>query len=68
MEETSTDQMDQDIATLRAHADEWAKLPLKEKIAMGERLIQGTYDVAERQVARAIEAKRIPKGSPLVGE
>lgn len=63
-----TKELDQKIATLRDHATEWAQLDLKEKIAMGERLMKGCYDVAERQVAAATRAKHIPKDSPLVGE
>ncbi len=68
MEETTPQQMDQDIATLKAHAQEWADLPIEQKIAMGKRLIEGNYKVAKRQIAAAIKAKKIPEDSPLVGE
>jgi acyl-CoA reductase-like NAD-dependent aldehyde dehydrogenase len=63
-----TAELDKKIATLQAHKDEWARLDLREKIAIARRLMQGFYKVGERQVAKAIEAKRIPADSPLVGE
>ncbi|MEC9397718.1 MAG: aldehyde dehydrogenase, partial [Myxococcota bacterium] len=60
--------LDKKIARLREHATEWARMPIEEKIAMGRRLMDGNYKVADRQVKRAIEAKKIPASSPLVGE
>ena len=68
MRDSTHEELDEKIATLSEHATEWARLPLKEKIALGERLLEGNYRVAERQVEAAIVAKRIPKDSPLVGE
>lgn len=68
MEESTHAQLDERITTLKAHADEWATLPIEDKIAMGKRLIEGNYKVAKRQIAAAIKAKRIPADSPLVGE
>ena len=60
--------LDKKIETLRDHAQEWAELALKEKIAMGYRLMEKNHTVGERQVEAAIKAKKIPAGSPLVGE
>lgn len=64
----NTEELDAKIARLNEHAQEWAELDLREKIDMGLRLMQGNYDVAERQVQAAIKAKQIPADSPLVGE
>jgi hypothetical protein len=63
-----TRDLDKKIETLQAHKDEWARLELREKIAIGRRLMTGFYKVGERQVAAAIKAKQIPADSPLVGE
>ena len=63
-----TEALDKKIARLRENATTWARMPLEEKIAMGRRLMEGNYKVAQRQVERAIEAKKIPASSPLVGE
>ena len=64
----NTQELDQKIARLNAHKDEWARLSIREKIAMGRRLMTRTRDVASRQVAAAVQAKKIPADSPLVGE
>ncbi len=63
-----TQKLDDKIKRLSEHAQEWADLDIREKIAMGERLIERTLDVGKRQVRAAIEAKKIPAGSPAVGE
>ena len=64
----NTQELDSKIARLRAHAQSWATLPLREKIAMGRRLRERTGDVGERQVEAATRAKQLPPSSPLVGE
>lgn len=61
-------ELDQKITKLKDHKDEWARLSIREKIAMGRRLMERTREVGERQVAAAIKAKHIPEDSPLVGE
>ncbi|RVU48648.1 aldehyde dehydrogenase family protein [Lujinxingia sediminis] len=61
-------QLDERLATLHDNRHTWARLPLSEKIAMTRRLLERTVDVAPRQVEAALNAKRIPDGSPLAGE
>ncbi len=46
----------------------WATLPVKEKVQIMEDLLKGELAVAPRQVARAVEAKGIPRDSPSVAE
>lgn len=36
-----TQDLDKKIETLQAHKDEWARLELREKIAIGRRLMTG---------------------------
>ena len=60
--------IDQSIATLVQHKDEWATLPIRRKIGHLQEMRQKTDDVAERWVNAAVKAKRIPDGSPLAGE
>ncbi len=64
----NTQELDSKIARLRAHAQTWATLHLREKIAMGRRLMERTGDVGPRQVEAASRAKQLPPDSPLVGE
>jgi hypothetical protein len=58
----NTPALDESIATLKAHKDEWAKLsiPKKQKYLRG--IVERQASVADRQVAAAVEAKGIPKG------
>lgn len=64
----NTQEMDEHLATLKEHAQEWARLHIREKIAMGRRLMERTRDVAARQVAAAADAKSIPSDTPAIGE
>jgi hypothetical protein len=57
-----TARLDSDLSTLAAHADEWARLPLPEKIAMLRAVREGVGRVAERWVEAAVRAKGIPPG------
>ena len=61
-------EIDQSIATLVQHKDEWAALPKPEKIAHLQEMRRKTDDVAERWVDAAVRAKRIPTDSPIAGE
>jgi aldehyde dehydrogenase (NAD(P)+) len=63
-----TARLDSDLSTLAAHADEWARLPLPEKIRMLRAVREGVGRVAERWVDAAVRAKGIPPGSPWAGE
>lgn len=60
--------LDQAVAELAAHKDEWLALSLARKISLLNELIKRTNRVAERWVAAAIKAKGIVPGTPLEGE
>ncbi|MCX5730774.1 MAG: aldehyde dehydrogenase family protein, partial [Deltaproteobacteria bacterium] len=60
--------LDSDLATLAAHKDEWARLPVPEKIGLLRALRAGVGRVADRWVDAAVRAKGIPAGSPWAGE
>ncbi len=61
-------EIDGTVATLARHKTEWATLPIRRKIAYLEELRARTDEVAERWVNAAVDAKQIPRDSPLVGE
>jgi aldehyde dehydrogenase (NAD(P)+) len=60
--------LDSDLATLEAHKEEWARLPVPEKIRLLRAVRAGVARVADRWVASAVRAKGIPSGSPWAGE
>ena len=60
--------LDKAIAALNTHKDEWARLPIAEKIPLFQGLSIKTAEVAENWAAVAAQAKSIPENSPLVGE
>ena len=60
--------LDAALADLRAHATEWARLPIVRKIEMLEALKPRIAEVAGRWVTAASRAKGLPNGSPLRGE
>jgi aldehyde dehydrogenase (NAD(P)+) len=64
----NTREINSTIATLALHKDEWARLPIRRKITYLEELRARTDKFAESWVNAAVEAKRIPRDSPLVGE
>ena len=63
-----TARLDADLAVLASHKEEWARLPLPEKIALLDAVRGGVARVAGRWVADAVRAKGIPEGSPIAGE
>lgn len=63
-----THALDAKIARLQAHKDDWARLPLEEKIHHLGEMRRRTGKVAEEWVEAAAKAKGIPLDSPLVGE
>ncbi len=65
---TERSRMEEALSRVRERAGEWARLPVREKIALARSLQAGTARVAERSVAAACAAKGIPTGSPLEGE
>ncbi|MHB8627586.1 MAG: aldehyde dehydrogenase family protein [Aggregatilineales bacterium] len=61
-------ELDQSIAVLNAHKDEWAALPIRRKI---DYLMQVRYqitEIGERWIAAAAKAKQIDPDSPVIGE
>jgi Aldehyde dehydrogenase family len=65
---TSREQMDADVATLRAHADGWIAQGIPERIALIDRLMRDFAAIQERWVAAGLQAKHIQPGSPTAGE
>jgi len=66
--ESSPEQIDEAIATLKDHADEWLRLGIDERLQLLEDIEKSTLAVAERWVREACEAKQIPRGAPAEGE
>ncbi len=60
--------LDKAVAALNTHKDEWARLPIAEKIPLFQGATKKTAEVADNWVAAAVKAKSIPEDSPLVGE
>jgi aldehyde dehydrogenase (NAD(P)+) len=60
-------ELDNDVATLRAHADAWARLGIAGKIRHLRAMRARTVEVASEWVALAANAKGIA-GTPLAGE
>ena len=65
---TSFDALDESLQVLRGRADAWVDLPLSSRIKYLEDVLDGTRAVAERQVARAVEAKSISLHEPVAAE
>ncbi|HVP66159.1 MAG TPA: aldehyde dehydrogenase family protein [Anaeromyxobacteraceae bacterium] len=63
-----TARLDQDLQTLAARKDEWARLGLPEKLLLLRTVRERTGAVAARWVAAAVKAKGIPSASPWEGE
>ncbi len=60
--------IDGSLAVLRAHSDEWARLPIAAKIDHLRALARKTSANADRWVRAACRAKGIDPASPLAGE
>jgi len=61
-------EIDRTVTMLAQHRDEWATLPIAQKVNYLQELRSKADEVAERWVNAAVKAKRIPSDSPLVGE
>ncbi len=66
--EMDTRELDAKIARLQVRKDDWARLPLEEKIHHLGEMRRRTGRVAREWVEAAAQAKGIPLDSPLVGE
>jgi aldehyde dehydrogenase (NAD(P)+) len=60
--------LDAALADLRAHADRWARLPVRDKARLLWKLRRRTDSAAGAWVTAASAAKGLSKGSPLRGE
>jgi acyl-CoA reductase-like NAD-dependent aldehyde dehydrogenase len=63
-----TNELDQKIAALGEHADAWAKLSVDRRIEYLRKALKGTIDVADAQVAAAVQAKGVEPGSSQAAE
>ena len=57
-----------DLATLDANKHDWAKTPVAKRIALLQAVKDALMPVAEGWATTAARKKRIPAGSPLLGE
>ncbi|MGC6417365.1 MAG: aldehyde dehydrogenase family protein [Bradymonadia bacterium] len=62
------DKLDTDLDTLKQRAPAWLALNLNARIDYLKSMLDGTFEVAEEQVAAAIEAKRVPAGTAMEAE
>lgn len=65
---SDTRALDDDLQLLSAHKDQWANLPIAQKIYYLEQFIPNLVRVMPEWVEIAAKAKGIPSDSPLVGE
>ena len=65
---TPTAELDQQLADLRAHATEWARLPVRDKIRLLWKLRRATDRIAGAWVTAATVAKGLDAGDPRRGE
>jgi hypothetical protein len=68
IEPSTRDAMDAAVETLQANKDAWVALPVRERIALIERLIKDFAAVAPRWVSAGQQAKGMAADSPLAGE
>ncbi|MHB8508241.1 MAG: aldehyde dehydrogenase family protein [Candidatus Dormibacteria bacterium] len=67
-EPTTFEELDRQVADLRTHCIEWARLPMPVRIAYLVGLRRNTARLAERWARTGCEAKGIPWGTPMAGE
>jgi aldehyde dehydrogenase (NAD(P)+) len=60
--------LDQDLQVLHAHKDEWAQLPIPEKLALLDMLRQKLEEHSEAWVAASLMGKHMQAHSPEEGE
>lgn len=61
-------ELNQSIAVLNAHKDEWAALSIRRKIDFLTQVRYQIIEQCERWVAAAVKAKQIDPDSPFIGE
>jgi acyl-CoA reductase-like NAD-dependent aldehyde dehydrogenase len=60
--------MNNAVQTLQERKNAWVALPVRERVALVDRLITDCATLAERWVAASIQGKRIPAGAPAASE
>ncbi|GMQ84976.1 MAG: aldehyde dehydrogenase family protein [Acidimicrobiia bacterium] len=60
--------LDSDLALLAEHREEWARLPISEKVVFLDEMRRLTLDNAEAWANAAIEGKGLSPDSPISGE
>ena len=65
---TARADLDATLKTLRAHATDWARSPIADRIALARKMLAGYVEVAEASVLAGCHAKGIEPGSPLASE
>ena len=65
---TARTELDATIKKLRAHATDWARSPLSERIALARQMLDGYVEVAEASVLAGCHAKGIDPNSQLASE
>ena len=68
IEPTSQSKLDEALAILEDHKNEWVALDIEERIELLERVRERTVEVAERWVAASVEAKGMTFGGAEEGE
>ena len=64
---TARPELDKTLEKLRAHATDWARSPLSERIALARKMLDGYVAVAEASVLAGCHAKGIDPNSTLAG-
>jgi acyl-CoA reductase-like NAD-dependent aldehyde dehydrogenase len=67
-QKTERAELDAKLKTLRAHADEWARTPIAERIALAKKMLAGYASVAEASALAGIHAKGLEPSDPAAGE
>ena len=65
---TDFSSIDRSLQVLRERADAWIDLPLADRIRYLQEILDGTFAVADEQVARATKAKSITTDEPAAAE
>ena len=68
IEPTSQSRLDEALAILEDHKQEWVALDIDERIDLLEKIREGAVDVAERWVHAAVKAKGMELGTAEEGE
>ena len=65
---SSREEMDAALTDLVAHRDEWAQLPIQDRIHLVDRVRADTYAVVEQWVAAGVERKHLTPETPATWE